>query len=160
MPRKIAKVEYQSPYKCELVQYGNLSFVIQYVDDKDSEFEKRKIIFNKRNRIGCDLKMTPYFQKRCENIIKTLFETQNASELIEVIAKSSNVSMSGYFKYRDYLDILKQKSLEMHFETEDEKFIISSTIKSLELSNVIAPKIPAICKYMGLVSSTQNQEEQ
>ena len=64
-------------------------------------------------------------------------------KLVELLAKSCGVSMSSYFRYRDILDIVKEKKNVMEFSENDSE-ILGYIIKSLELNHVIAPKIKAI----------------
>ena len=90
-----------------------------------------------------DMKMTPYFETRCNNLVNKVYVCKTGAELVELLAKSCGVSMSSYFRYRDILDIVKEKKNTMEFSENDSE-ILGYIIKSLELNHVIAPKIKAI----------------
>ena len=139
-----AKNKYVSPYNTELVVIGDRSVVVQYLptESKDYMTAVRKMILAKRPGFD-DMKMTPYFETRCNNLVNKVYVCKTGAELVELLAKSCGVSMSSYFRYRDILDIVKEKKNAMEFSENDSE-ILGYIIKSLELNHIIAPKIKAI----------------
>lgn len=152
-----AKNKYLSPYTTELVVINNRSIVIQYLptESKDYILAKRKMILAKRPEFD-DLKITPYFETRAKNLVEKLYGCKTGAELVELLIKNANVTMSGHFRHRDVLDIVLAKQTELEFN-ENDKEIFSYIIKSLTVNNVIASKIRAI--YMLLNGKTESSDE-
>lgn len=152
-----AKNKYLSPYTTELVVINNRSIVIQYLptESKDYILAKRKMILAKRPEFD-DLKITPYFETRAKNLVEKLYACKTGAELVELLIKNTNVTMSGHFRYRDVLDIVLTKQNELEF-SETDKEVLSYIIKSLTVNNVIATKIRAI--YMLLNGKADGSEE-
>lgn len=139
-----AKDKYVSPYNTELIVIGERSVVIQYLptESKDYVIAVKKSILAKRPGFD-DMKMTPYFETRCKNLVNKVYVCKTGAELVELLVKNCGVSMSSYFRYRDIIDIIKEKKDTMDFNETDSE-VLGYIIKSLERNHVIAPKIKAI----------------
>lgn len=143
------KAKFISLYTTELVQDGDAAYVIQYSNDKDQEMNSRKAIMSRRD--DPNYRTTEYFEKRCNNFVQKLFVVKTGTEFVEMLVKSSGVSMSGFFKYRDVIDVINQRKSELIFSPEEAK-TLNLIEKSLALNNVIAPKIkPIYFKLTGKV---------
>jgi hypothetical protein len=143
------KAKFISLYTTELIQDGDAAYIIQYSNDKDQELNSRKAIMARRD--DPNYRTTEYFEKRCNNFIQKLFVAKTGTEFVEMLVKSSSVSMSSFFKYRDVLDIINQRKSELTFSPEEFK-TLNLIEKSLVLNNVIAPKIkPIYFKLTGKV---------
>lgn len=144
MKKEKATNKYSSPYITELVAVEDRQIIIQYLptESKDYVLAVRKTILAKRPTFD-DMKMTPYFETRCKNLVSKMYGCKTGTELVEMLVKSCGVSMSGHFRYRDIIDIVNSKKNDLEFN-DIEKEILEYVIKSLSVNHVIAPKIKAI----------------
>lgn len=141
----MAKTEkYASPYNIEMVSDGERQYIVQYIDEADKavEIEKRKAIFAKRP-VFDDYRATPFFETRSKNFVVKLWNIKTGAEFLTCLAKNSSLSMSSHFRYRDVIDIINVKKQTLVF-TESELKFMEQIQKSLQLNNVIVPKITAI----------------
>ena len=152
MAAKPKKETYISPYKSEMIG----DYLVQYIDDKTTEMELRERIISKRPEAErLNMRITPYFQTRCKNLVIKMDATKEGDDFVDLLVKSVGVSMSGYFPYRDVIDIINKKKNTLTFDASDE-VILGYVIKSLELNHVIAPKIAAIYKILHGEEMTEN----
>lgn len=135
------KAKFISEYTIELVQDETAAYIIQYSGDKDNEMNNRRSIMSRRD--DPNYRITKYFETRSNNLVQKLFVAKTGTEFVEILVKSSGVSMSGYFRYRDVQDIIKQRKRDLTFSKE-EALTLSLIEKSLTLNNVIAPKIKPV----------------
>ena len=142
---KVEKPKYTSPYKTEMIAVNGNNLLIQYRSDdlREEELNRRTVIFNHRIERNRDFKMTPFFEKRSINILQKLFEAKSAEEVLDTAIKASTISISVYFRYRDFKDILNDKTKQFEFD-QDQKEILGFIQESLDRNDVIAPKIAAI----------------
>jgi hypothetical protein len=141
----MAKVDkYVSEYKTEILTHDGRKFLVQYTDDanKSIEVETRKAILARRPVLD-DYRDTPYFEKRCVNLLQKLWAEKDGHVFVETLVKNVGVSMSVHFRYRDVLKIIEVKKTQLTFDENDIR-ILQFIEKSLMLNNVIAPKIKAI----------------
>lgn len=157
MKQSRKKEKYISMYETKMVDVNRQSLLIQTLlpTDELSEIEARSVILQKMIEHKHDMKLTPYFEKRSENIIQSLFLADSPEALIDVVIKSISISQSMHFKYRDFQDILEQKMSSMTFADKQEE-LLRLVKKSLTLNNVIAPKIGAI---WNLMNAEESEEE-
>lgn len=142
MAAKIKKETYISPYKSEMID----GYLVQYIDDRAEEMELRASMIAKRPEAErLNMRNTSYFQTRCKNLVVKLYQIKDGEEFVDTLVKSVGVSMSGYFPYRDVIDIINRKKNELSF-TPDDSVILGYITKSLDKNHVIAPKIAAIYK--------------
>lgn len=155
---KIQKPKYTSPYKTEMVMVGENYMLIQYESDtlREQELQRRLDLFNRRIERNRDFKMTPFFEKRSINILQKLFEATTAEDILDTAVKASSISISVYFRYQDFKDILSEKIKQFKFN-EQQKEIIGFIQESLDRNDVIAPKIVAI--YNILFKKTETTED-
>lgn len=142
---KIQKPQYISPYKTEMVIVEGNSMLIQYETDivREQELQRRLDLFNRRIERNRDFKMTPFFEKRSINILQKLFEAKTEEDVLDTAVKASSISISVYFRYRDFKDILNDKTKQFEFD-QDQKEILGFIQESLDRNDVIAPKIAAV----------------
>ena len=145
----MAKVKYVSPYINEMVNSPIGEYLVQYKDQEDKfvEMEKRKSWIQLRIEHDSDLKLTPYCKTRCDNIIEKIYKAKTVEEVIHCCISAANISFSGYFPYRDFLDVLTEKINSIDNDNQDTT-ILELVKMSLKKNNVIAAKIVAIHKNM------------
>lgn len=142
---KIQKPKYISPYKTEMVMVDGNSMLIQYETDivREQELQRRLDLFNRRIERNRDFKMTPFFEKRSVNILQKLFEATTAEDVLDTAVKASSISVSVYFRYQDFKDVLSEKIKQFEFN-EQQKEILAFIQESLDRNDIIAPKIVAV----------------
>lgn len=145
----MAKVVYTSKYKDEMVNIKGVTVLVQFINDEDKQIQINKIgeILSRRFTESNDMRMTKFFETRAKNMLVNLNAANSAKETLDVVLKSANVSMSGYYRYRDVYDILKEKSQTLEFNNIEAE-VLDLTLTSLEKNHVIAPKIVAIYKKL------------
>ncbi len=146
----MAKVVYTSKYKDEMVELQGATTIVQFIDDEDKQKQLDKIneILSRRlAAAGNDMRLTKFFETRAKNMLLNLHVAKSAKEMLEVVLKSANVSMSGYYRYRDVYDMVKEKSEQFDMNNIESE-ITDLVLTSLEKNHVIAPKIPAIYKKL------------
>ena len=154
----MAKTIYTSKYQNEMIELQGVTTIVQFVDDDDKQNQLDKIneILSRRlAAAGDDMRLTKFFETRAKNMLVNLDAAKSARETLEVVLKSANVSMSGYYRYRDVYDILKNKSVTLDFNNIESE-VLDLTLTSLEKNHVIAPKIAAI--YKKLSGSEDNDD--
>jgi hypothetical protein len=143
----MAKVKYVSPYTNEMINSPIGEYLIQYKDQEDKllEMSRREAWIKLRSECDTDLKLTPYCQTRCTNIIEKIFKAKTIDDVISCCISAANISFSGYFPYREFLDILTEKMNTI--STDGDDLTILKLVKmSLEKNYVIASKIVAFYK--------------
>lgn len=142
---KVEKPKYTSPYKTEMIAVNGNNLLIQYRSDdlREEELNRRTVLFNHRIERNRDFKMTPFFEKRSVNILQKLFDSKTAEEMLDIAVRASSISVSVYFRYQDFKDILNDKVKQFEFD-QDQKEILDFIQESLDRNDVIAPKIVAI----------------
>jgi hypothetical protein len=150
MGEKKPKIQYVSPYQTEFLE----NYVIQFTDNRENEIAIREKMAAKRPSTEM-WKLTPYFQTRSRNLVNKLFLINDGHEFVDTLIKASGVTLSGYFLYRDVIDIVNSKQKTLAFNENDEK-VLGFIVKSLELNHVIAPKIAAIYRIMNGVADDEN----
>lgn len=145
----MAKVVYTSKYKNEMVELQGVTVLVQFIDDEDRQMQIDKIneILSRRLAVSNDMRLTKFFETRAKNMLINLSVAKSAKEMLEVVLKSANVSMSGYYRYRDVYDMIMEKSEQFNMNNIETE-ITDLVLTSLEKNHVIAPKIPAIYKKL------------
>lgn len=154
MGEKKPKIQYVSPYQTEFLE----NYVIQFTDDRDRETEItiREDMANKRPSAE-GWKLTPFFKTRSQNLVNKLFLIKDGHEFVDTLIKASGVTLSGYFLYRDVIDIVNSKQTALRSSLNDnDKKILDFIIDSLNLNHVIAPKIAAIYRLMNGATDEEN----
>lgn len=157
--------KYVSPYaKTESTasfKHVTHRYLIQHFDGIENDLESaaaaRFAVLLKRPE-GWDWKDTDYFAKRGPNLISKLNAEVTADALLADIINGANCLSSSLFPYRDFHDILTTKlaTLEM---TALQRTLLEFTLKSMDESGIVAPKIIAIYKQkFGASSSPDNTE--
>jgi uncharacterized protein YfkK (UPF0435 family) len=147
--KTMAKVVYTSKYKDEMVELQGVTVIVQFIDDEDKQNQIDKIneILSRRLAVSNDMRLTKFFETRAKNMLLNLYASKSAAEMLEVVLKSANVSMSGYYRYRDVYDMVKEKSEQFDMNNIESE-IVDLVLTSLEKNHVIAPKISAIYKKL------------
>jgi hypothetical protein len=147
MAVKAQKPKYQCPYKDvfvkETIEGEEVSYPVQVLNDDE-------VTHQAAIRLECVKRTHGNYTERTLNSHakrhEKLFLASTEEEVVKEVISSTGASMTEFFKYRSFADILEEK--KHLIVNEDYKKLVDFAIESLRTYGCIHPKVKAILQIL------------